>query len=70
MIVIEWRESRKYERWLLRVLVADCWFEVVNPLDPRFWRHIWIMWRGRRVWALSHWMRHLVRRVGPDRPVG
>jgi hypothetical protein len=64
MLVIDWSEDRHWERWLVRVRLGDAQWRIVNPIDPTFWRHIWTMWKGRRLWAACWWIRHAVRREG------
>lgn len=57
------RPNRKYPAWLVRARMGDTWYEVTNVLHPGFWADWWVMWEGKRLWALRFHLRHIVRRL-------
>ena len=58
---LEQEFHRKFEPWLSAWEAGGSIYTVANPLHPTFWKHIWIMWEGRRLWAVWFWLRHPVQ---------
>lgn len=67
IVSLDTTSTRKFPAWLVRVRLNSRWYQVSNLLSPRFWADWWVMWRGRRVWALGWHVRNMMVAI-PEPP--